>query len=167
MNTAKLLRERGVVAGGIVCPKLWDDEGRVVGIEVLNLLNDPPTRELLARTDRTLEGPRTGAYSFSQKGLAFGRKALEEGAMQGDLVFADELGPLELRGEGFSNLLDLARTLSTPPMILVVRTELVSDVCRELAPYPATMLQITHSNRDETPARLHDLLLRNLRHDST
>ncbi len=164
MSAAKLLRERGVVPGGVVCPKLWDKEGRVAGIEVMNILSEPPTREVLARTDRPLDGPCTGAYNFSQNGLQFGREALEDGARNGDLIFADELGPLELRGEGFSNLLELARALSTPPMIIVVRTELASDVCRELAPISATVVKISPSNRDETPAHLLDLLHLKLPH---
>jgi len=158
LHTAGLLREREVRPGGVICPKLFDDTGRVAGIEVLNILSDPPTREVLARTDRGLDGPSTGAYHFSPRGLAFGREALESGVRNGDVVFADELGPLEMRGEGFSNLLDLARSPSTPPMVIVVRTDLVSDVCRELEPIPVTLLEINASNRDKTPSRLLDLL---------
>jgi nucleoside-triphosphatase THEP1 len=153
-----MLREKNVRPGGAICPKLFDDSGRVTGIEVLDILNDPPSREVLARTDRGMDGPRTGAYSFSSRGLAFGQNALETGVQQGDVVFADELGPLEMRGEGFSNLLDLARTPSTPPMVIVVRTDLASAVCKELEPIPATLLEINASNRDKTPSRLLNLL---------
>jgi nucleoside-triphosphatase THEP1 len=144
--------------GGVVCPKLIDDRGRVTGIEVLDILSDPPSREVLAQTDGSLNGPSTGAYHFSPRGLAFGREALDRGARQGDVVFADELGPLEMRGEGFSNLLDLARSPSTPPMVIVVRIDLVSDVRRGLEPIPATLVEINASNRDKTPSRLLDLL---------
>lgn len=158
LTSARMLREQGVRPGGVVCPKLYDDAGRVTGIEVLNLLTDPPSREILARTDRGLGGPSTGAYHFSRRGLQFGRDALESGGKLGDVVFADELGPLEMRGEGFSNLLDLARTSSTPPMVIVVRRELVSDVRKELEPLPVTVLEINSSNRDKTPSRLLDLL---------
>jgi len=158
LHTAALLREQEVRPGGVICPKLFDDTGRVTGIEVLNMLSDPPSREILARTDRGLDGPSTGAYHFSQRGLAFGREALESAVRHGDVVFADELGPLEMRGEGFSNLLDLARTPSAPPMVIVVRTDLVSAVRKELGPIPTTLLEINSSNRDKTPSRLLDLL---------
>ena len=158
LHTAGLLREQGVRPGGVVCPKLFDETDRVTGIEVLNILSDPPSRAVLARTDGSLDGPSTGAYHFSQRGLAFGREALESGVRHGDVVFADELGPLERRGEGFSNLLDLARSPSTPPMVIVVRTDLASDVRRELEPIPATVVEINSSNRDKTPSRLVDLL---------
>jgi nucleoside-triphosphatase THEP1 len=160
LTAARMLREKGLRPGGVVCPKLLDRAGEVIGIEALNLLDDPPSREVLARTDRGMDGPSTGAYHFSEKGLRFGREALEAGARGGDVVFADELGPLEMRGEGFSNLVDLARTPSTPPMVIVVRTDLVSHVCEELAPIPATVLQFASSRPDETPARLLDLLHR-------
>jgi len=163
MTAARMLREKGLRPGGVVCPKLLDPSGDVIGIEVLNLLNDPPSREVLARTDRGMDGPSTGAYHFSEKGLRFGREALEAGARRGDIVFADELGPLEMRGEGFSNLIDLARTPSTPPMVIVVRRDLVSGVRKELAPIPITVLPFTSSHPEETPARLLELL-RNLPH---
>jgi len=162
LHAATLLRENKLRPGGVICPKLFDDSGRVTGIEVLDILYDPPSREVLARTDRSMDGPRTGAYHFSTRGLAFGRSALETGVRQGDVVFADELGPLEMRGEGFSNLLVLARTPSTPPMVMVVRNDLVSAVCKELEPIPVTLLEINASNRDSTPSRLLDLLRKRL-----
>ncbi len=156
---AGMLRERGVRPGGVVCPNLLDRAGEVIGIEVLNLLDDPPSREVLARTEAEMDGPSTGKYHFSQKGLRFGREALEAGVRAGDIVFADELGPLEMREEGFSNLLDLARAPSTPPMIIVVRRELVPDVRRKLDPIPAVLFELQSFQPDEAPARLLDLLL--------
>jgi nucleoside-triphosphatase THEP1 len=158
LTTARMLREQAMRPGGVVCPKLYDDTGRVTGIEVLNILTDPPSREVLARTDCCMDGPSTGAYHFSERGLQFGRDALEAGARLGNVVFADEFGPLEIRGKGFSNLLDLARTPSTPPMVIVVRRELVSQVCKALEPLAVTELEIHSSNRDLKPSRLLDLL---------
>jgi nucleoside-triphosphatase THEP1 len=153
-----MLRDKGLRPGGVVCPKLLDKAGEVIGIEVLNLLDEAPSSEVLARTDRTLDGPATGAYHFSDRGLRFGREALEAGARLGDVVFADEFGPLEMRGEGFSNLVDLARTPSTPPMVIVVRTELVPDVLGKLDPIPATVLEFESSHPGEIPARLLEAL---------
>ena len=159
MACAGMLRELGMRPGGVVCPKLLDRAGEVIGIEALNLLYDPPSRELLARTEGKMDGPSTGKYHFSEKGLRFGREALEAGVRLGDIVFADELGPLEMRGEGFSNLLDLARAPSTPPMVIVVRRDLVPDVCRRLDPVPATLFELKSFHPEEAPARLLDLLL--------
>jgi nucleoside-triphosphatase THEP1 len=159
LTASRMLREKGLRPGGVVCPKLLDEDGEVIGIEVLNLLEDPPPKELLARTDRTLDGPSTGAYHFSEKGLRFGRESLEAGARLGDVVFADELGPLEMRGQGFANLIDIARSHSTPPMVIVVRTDLAADVCRELEPIPATVLEFESSQAGEIPSRLLEILL--------
>ena len=158
LNAVLLLRERGVQPGGVVCPKLWDDKGRVVGIEVVDLLGDPPAREVLARTGRSLDGPSTGAYHFSEKGLAFGREALERGLKHGDVVFADELGPLEMHGQGFSNLIDLARTPNPRPMVIVVRSGLAAEAAKALEPTPVTLLAMKSSNPHETPTRLVELL---------
>jgi len=158
LTAARMLQETGLRPGGVVCPKLFDRAGEVIGIEALNLLDDPPSREVLARTDIGMDGPSTGAYQFSEEGLRFGRKALDAGARLGDMVFADELGPLEMRGEGFSNLIDLARNPTTPPMVIVVRRGLVSDVCKVLDPIPTSVLPFNASQPEETPARLLELL---------
>ena len=162
LTSARMLREQGIRPGGVVCPKLCDESGRVTGIEGLNILTDPPSREILARTDIGMDGPSTGAYHFSKRGLEFGRDALEAGARLGDVLFADELGPLEMRGEGFSNLLDLARAPTTPLMVIVVRRELVSPARRDLEPFPVTVVEIHSSNRDTAPSRLLDLLRANI-----
>lgn len=158
MTAARKLRDKGLRPAGVVCPKLLDPAGEVIGIEVLDLLEDPPSRQVLARTDQELDGPSTGAYHFSRKGLQFGQEALEAGARHGDVVFADELGPLEMRGEGFSNLIELARNPSTPSMIIVVRMELVPDVCRELDPIQATVIEYESSDPENTPARILEIL---------
>lgn len=162
MTAAGMLREKGLRPGGVACPKLLDQAGEVIGIQALNLLEDPPSREILARTDRALDGPRSGAYHFSENGLRFGREALAAGAGLGEILFADEFGPLEMRGEGFSNLIDIARAPSTPPMIIVVRTDLVSDVREKLASVPTTLVRFESSHPGETPARLLELIRESL-----
>jgi molybdopterin-guanine dinucleotide biosynthesis protein A len=158
LNAARLLRGNGLKPGGVACPKLLDETGGVIGIEALNILSDPPSREILARTDRPMDGPRTGMYRFSERGLEFGRKALEEGAGLADVLFADELGPLELRGEGLWNLLPLSRTPSTPPMIIVVRPELVAHARKELESFFLTVIEIRSPNQDKAAFRLLDFL---------
>ena len=87
VNTVRRLREQGARPGGVVCPKRCDKTGKVVGIEVVDILQDPPAREILARTDRTLDGPSTGAYHFSERGLSFGRDALQYTDENGDIDF--------------------------------------------------------------------------------
>ncbi len=155
---ATRLRERGLRPAGVLCPKLVDGAGRVTGIEILDLLPDPPSRRVLARTDQALAGPRTGAYRFSEEAFRFGRLALEEGARRGDVLFADEVGPLEMRGEGLSNIFALARSPAPLPMVLVVRTSLVSELAERLHPTPVTVLELPPLRGKETSVRLLELL---------
>jgi len=148
------LQEGGVSVGGVLCPKLYDGKGGILGIEIQDLLSEPPLKMTLARKDQILDGPSTGAYSFSAAGLRFGQEALENGARLADVLFADELGPLEMRGEGFANLLDLALNPSTPPMVIVVRPDLLGEIHERLKPLPVTIMG-SHSS---CCVNAHDLL---------
>lgn len=157
-RAAALLEARGVRCGGVLCPKILTADGEIEGIEILDLLGDPTAGRLLARAGPPLDGPRTGAYAFTEEGIRFGRQALERAATDADVVFGDEVGPLEMRGQGLVNLLELARNPDTPPFVLVVRRSLAQEVSGALAPLRTTRVEITPERRDEAPARLVELL---------
>jgi len=157
----KVLRQLGDMGkrcGGVLCPKLLGPEQEVVGIQVIDLLSVPSVPRTLARKDRPLEGPSFGAFFFSEEALQFGREALEKGAGQGDVLFADELGPLEMQGHGFFNLFDLIRNPRTPPMVISVRPALVPEVCHMMKSIRFSILEISPSNRDQAVPRLVSMI---------
>lgn len=155
LRAVRRLEEKGIRCGGAVCTKMLDVEGKVIGIEVSDLSGESPGPRLLARTDRVLDGPETGKYRFSFQGLDFGRNVLKRGAMYADVLFADELGPLEMRGQGFHNLFGLAEDPATPPMAIAVRPSLAEEVSRRMQPLPITVVEVTPSRRREA---LEDLV---------
>jgi nucleoside-triphosphatase THEP1 len=70
----------------------------------------------------------TGSFSFSEKALAFAESIIDE-IMNSDTnpVFVDEIGPLELEGKGFFNIVN--ELLQTEKDIyLTVRKSCLEDV---------------------------------------
>jgi len=154
LKAVEALQKRGVRCGGVLCPKLLDGDGKVLGIEVLDLGESPPPRRVLARTDRRLDGPCTGAYHFSAEGFRFGQEALARGAAGADTLVADELGPLEMRGQGFVNLLELALDASIRLMIISVRPSLVEEVRQRLKGFRVVLVRVDAASRERAEREL-------------
>jgi nucleoside-triphosphatase THEP1 len=69
-------------------------------------------------------------YSFSQKGLDFAKEIFERALKeQINPLYLDEIGPLELKGEGFSDILKKCLA-SEAELYLAVRTGCLKDVLK-------------------------------------
>ena len=158
-ETVGLLKARGLRCGGILTTKILSERGAIVGIRIKDILSAPPRECLLARTDQDLGGPATGRYWFSPEGVQFGNAALERAAAEADVIFADELGHLELRGEGFTNIFSLLQSARTPAMVVVAQNEFVSQVQERVRSRDLALLEVTLSNRGHLAQRLVELLL--------
>jgi len=82
-------------------------------------------RAIQASTDNTFDGPRTPRYSFNPEAIKFGIRAINK-SIDSDVLIIDELGHLELDGEGFAKSLDFVKTGSVKNSILVIRKQLLS-----------------------------------------
>jgi nucleoside-triphosphatase THEP1 len=82
-------------------------------------------------------------YSFSQKGLAFAKeimnKALEK---QVSPLYLDEIGPLELEGKGFSEILRDCLA-SEAELYLVVRTGCLKEVLKTYGIRDYELIQVS------------------------
>jgi iron complex transport system ATP-binding protein len=79
-------------------------------------------KEILASSSGEYGGPRTPRYSFNPRGIDFGIRVIDKGT-NSDLLVIDEVGQLELGGEGFVKSLELIRADSFKNSILVVRSK--------------------------------------------
>lgn len=146
---AEEARRAGWTVGGVVTPGRWDG-GQRDGYRVKDLLTGEE-RPLASRSgERTI---RVGSFSFDSEGIAFGRRALEAAlAAKVQLLIVDEIGPLELRGDGWAPLLDRLHSGAPGAMVWVVRPELVEEV-RKRYPLFASATVARASDSD-----VHDLL---------
>jgi len=123
---ARSLREAGLSLGGIHAPGFWED-GRRSGFDITDL-GAGESRPLCR-----MQGPETwqsqGPFRFSPDGLAFGLQALAEAMRRdADVIFVDEVGPMELRGRGWASQLDALVRRRRKPMVWVVRKGLIDAV---------------------------------------
>lgn len=159
---AETARRRGYVVAGILSPGWWSD-GRRAGYRVQDLLSGE-SRPLALRS--AADGPiRQGEFVFDAAGLSFGRAALARGVAAGaDLLIVDEVGPLELRGEGWAPELDRLHAHPTSATLWVVRPELVEKV-RQRWPGLAAAAVVRAGATSAT--ELAGLVLRNMNRAAT
>lgn len=132
---AAALRQQGASIAGIIAHGLWK-QGLRDGFVIEDLSSG--TRTPLAKRRHTPD-PFTGAsFSFSARGMAAGKAALDRTLCSGAaVIFVDEIGKLEVKGRGWASCLPPLLTLHGTIHIWVVREQLVEEVCH-LWPVPDT-----------------------------
>jgi len=128
-------RDLGLDCAGVLSPARVDG-GAKVGIDVVDVRTEE--RRRLAEVDELPGGIRLGPYRFDDEAVAWGAAALGV-ACPCDILFVDEIGPLEMnRGEGWVNALDALRVGQYRLAVVVVRASLI-DAVREAVGAPATV----------------------------
>jgi len=146
----ELVRWHGHSCGGILA---YTASGETIIIEDIQT----GEKETLASTKRVYPGPHTPRYSFSPKGIDFGIRAIDKGAST-ELLVVDELGHLELRGEGFVRALELIRADKVKNCILVIRNGLLPAFLPRLPTTPL-VFEVTESSRNQLPQDIGSTLL--------
>ena len=146
----EILRNRGYTCGGILTYKSADNNILVEDIQ-------SGKKETLASSNSLYQGPRTAKYSFNPKGIDFGIQAIDRGTSAAFLV-VDEIGYLELRGEGFVKILELIKASKVKDCILVIRRELLPSFLPQL-PAAVLVFEATTSNRNQLPHDISSVLL--------
>ena len=149
----EIVQNQGYSCGGILTRKAPDKGIIIEGIQ-------SGETETLASTNNVYHGPRTAKYSFNAKGIAFGVREVEKG-ISSSLLVVDEIGHLELRGEGFAKVIELIRTGRVKNCVLVIRKELLSAFLPQLNT-ESSVFETTLDNRDQLPQEIGKLLAEKL-----
>jgi len=149
------LRAKDVRVAGFVQPGEMAED-RKVGFR----LRDVATGEeaVLATRGTRREGRYGTYFQFFDEGFELGRKALQR-VKPGSLLVIDELGPVELRGEG--HMPAVRDALAVPDLIgavIVVRRHLVPSLLAELNASDAIVIDV-----EKTGDRAADAVLEALR----
>ena len=142
-------RKRGATVGGILCQAI-EHQGHRVGSNALNLATGqevPFARLSQRRAFR--EGEVVGDYTISREGISFAsgaiRRAVENSC---DLVVIDEVGPLELNGNGLISAVELALA-SAVNVLIVVRSSLREGLQKRFPEYEFVVVaDLTRSRSD-------------------
>jgi nucleoside-triphosphatase THEP1 len=146
-RVAELARGLGRQPAGLLSPALLGEDDLPLAYDAL-MLSDGE-RRLLAQAEGELDGPRTGRYSFDADVFAWVTGRLRTAISQGcDLLIVDEIGPLELgQGQGLAPLLSDFSAGRFPPLLLVVRPELVVRLQERLPGIAFRIFTVTPDNR--------------------
>ena len=141
----EIVRNQGFTCGGILTDKAADK--RLIIEDICS-----GKAETLASTDNVYNGPRTPKYSFNPRGIDFGIQSIDKGT-SADILVVDELGHLELRGEGFARVLTLIKEGKVKDCVLVIRTELLPTFLPQLPKNPV-IFETTLENRNQLSEKI-------------
>jgi len=146
-------RKCGCSVGGVLSPAI-EKQGQRVGSNAVDLLTGKETPfARLSRLKRFKAGEAVGDYTISRRGISFASRAIERAVeSRCDWVVIDEVGPLELGGEGLMPAVESA--LASPATVLiVVRTSLKEALQRRFPRYEFVVI----ADLTESPSSVSEL----------
>ena len=122
----ELLRHHELKIGGILAPVV-QQIGTREGYDILNILTSQRTS--FCRAGIAPTGIAAGPFHFLPEGMTFGNAALTLPVIRNcDCLCIDEIGPLEMEGNGWADATRVILQHFQKPVILVVRTSLVDTI---------------------------------------
>lgn len=143
IRVARTLNERGVKVGGIISREVRTNNMRT-GFEFIDLITYD--RKVLASI--TGNGPKVGKYFVNLAGCRFAAERLTNAVMNSDVIFCDEIGPMELKSREFvdsvKNLLDADKTV-----IVVVHQKIQHLLIDEFRNKSNLLINLDLENREK------------------
>jgi nucleoside-triphosphatase THEP1 len=122
------LKNKDQKVGGIVAHGI-DKNGERFGFEIENV--ETGQKSLLCSREFIPGSIPTGRFYFYKKGFEFGKKALIENLENLDWLVIDEVGYLELKGDGWFESIEKAMKQSGLNMIWIVRKRILEEVLNQ------------------------------------
>ena len=150
----EIARERGLTCYGVLTHQ--SRRGKETVTLIVEDLSTGERRVLAKKRGRTdgEEGVISCSFIFDRGSIEFGKRALER---DGDLLVIDEVGNLEIKGEGFTNAMDAFSSRANS--ILAVRSEL-SEVISERLKCSFREVKIDEKNREGLPEVIFDMMFK-------
>lgn len=124
-----LLKKRGLTLGGFLCPGRFDS-GERSGFNLKNIVTG--TELPMASNLDTDEWIKFRRFWFNPDTFKQGMKWIESSQVQeSDVVVIDEVGPMELEGSGWSELLKTLVISPIPVQLWSVRENLLEEVMQQ------------------------------------
>lgn len=138
-----LLKERGIKTGGILALRIME-EGKTTGYDISDIRTGERTPFLRHTGDATTGVER---FTMDEAGYRAGLKALNHHANKTmDVVIIDEAGPLELRGQGWSESIRGLMHETGTVLIIAVRKSLTLEVTDKFGIEAAGIIDVTNGD---------------------
>jgi nucleoside-triphosphatase THEP1 len=151
-----LLREKGVRVGGILALRIVE-EGVTTGYDISDISSGDRTSFLRNTGTETMGVER---FTMNDAGFNAGRNALDPASNLGnDVVIVDEIGPLELRGKGWSEVLSALLLETRAIVVIAVRNTLTEAVIEQFGLAGARVIDVAGANvvsfADDIESKIH------------
>ncbi|MCL5028156.1 MAG: nucleoside-triphosphatase [Bacteroidetes bacterium] len=157
-QTLLKLKSEKINTSGILAPGFWTDNRRSA-FDIVDIQSEDRTK--LCTIEPSQSRVRIGQFNFLSEGISLGNKALStDKVSESDVCIIDEIGFLELKGEGWSNRLNELIKNYKKILVLVVRNELVDDVCKKWSIYSPIIFDCREKDSDNLSSAIyHHLIL--------
>lgn len=125
LDLVKASQKEGFDIAGLLALSSYCN-GQLTGFDAYDIQRGSKKR--LSEVNSDIEGKRR--FTFCPDGLEFGRNALSMPSTKyADLIIVDEFGPFELDGQLWRDAVDSLLPCARGVILLVVRQNLIEDVC--------------------------------------
>ena len=154
-RTVKVLKERGINVGGMVCRAVREG-GLRVGFEIMDLSSGQ--RGWLAHVNQPT-GPKIGKYTVNLTDIGvLGAGSILDAIQNADMLAVDEIGPMELLSTTFSNALVRAIE-SGKPLLGTINYKLSNSLVDRIKTREDTeIITVTYENRDNLQKLIEDTI---------
>ncbi|MCP3872848.1 MAG: hypothetical protein GY699_06800 [Desulfobacteraceae bacterium] len=129
MKLATHLEQKKLKIAGIIAKGLWKNSIRH-GFDLIDLSTGKQVP--FAKRQKGFDKNQVTPFKFFESGLKFGLKALDKAkCVNAEIIFVDEIGKLELAGDGWASRLFPLLSIKTAVHIWVVRENLIDEVCKK------------------------------------
>ncbi len=154
----QFLKSRKVSLSGILALGLWQDDQRL-GFDLVDLKTG--VKCPLARRQIDLANNTITPFQFFDQGLTAGARALNlERCRDASVIMVDEVGKLELGGEGWARFLEPLLSMGSAIHIWIVRENLIEKVSHK---WNLESAKIVHVEDDNNFAKLKTLLKKGIK----
>ncbi|HHH52582.1 MAG TPA: hypothetical protein ENK91_02905, partial [Bacteroidetes bacterium] len=126
INKVKL-NDPGIKIGGIIAHGI-DKNGERLGFEIEDIMSGD--KIVLCDNQPEKGDIKYGRFYFKKAGFDFGHRALQKAIDECEILIIDEIGPLELKGQGWFEDIEKAMEKENLDMYWVVRKSLLEKVLK-------------------------------------
>ncbi len=140
-NLVQELKEEGISVKGIFSKRLMEN-GATTGYEIVNIASNKSYPFL--GVEKKDFANKIGKYFIDSKGLKQAKKTLRDIDLS-EVIIVDEIGKLELRGDGWADELHLLTQKNAAVLLFSVRKEVVNEVKEKWNLIPVAIFEINET----------------------
>ncbi|RLD66519.1 MAG: hypothetical protein DRJ29_17530 [Bacteroidetes bacterium] len=157
IELAELLRKRGLSVGGFLAPGTFES-GERSGFKLKNILSGVEIP--MASTKETAGWFKYRRFWFNPdafiQGMEWIRKIMPD---EPQVVVIDEVGPMELEGSGWSEILEFLSSTSVPVQLWSVREKLIEEVIQRWDIPDSRIIQIDEVEVNQAARKIAESLV--------